>query len=189
MQPLIVGVAGPSSSGKSSIIKELTKNRSDIIRLRLDSYWNDKNTFPKAYGYTNWERPENLNFDLLYKNIKELKEGKSTRAPVCKKGQFDHLETLEPKPIIIVEGFLLFYDKRITKLLDLKIYVNVSKEISIQRKMDVGRPGSSEREYCVKVYWPEYRQYVKPFKEMSDLILDGTEDISKNAKLISSRLP
>jgi uridine kinase len=186
MKPIIVGIVGPSCSGKSTIVKEILKSNPNIVRLKLDNYWNDEKTFPKTHGYTNWERPENLNLELLYKNIKELHQGKPTKVPICKKMQFNHFETFEINLIIIVEGFLLFYDKRITNLLDLKIYVDIPEELIIKRNINRSRAGWSEDRY--KIVVEEYRQHIAPFKKQSDIILDGTKSIKTNTELILAEI-
>ena len=123
MKPFLIGVAGPSCSGKSVLIKEVWEKGGGISRIKVDNYWKNKNTFPRKLGYRNWDLPESRKFNLLYKNLLELKVGKKTKIPICKKGQFDHFELFEPTPIIIVEGLFLFADKKISDLFDLKIYV------------------------------------------------------------------
>jgi uridine kinase len=195
MKPLLIGIAGPSCSGKTTIIKEIVKNNSHIVRLKVDNYWKDKNTFPKVLGYRNWDRPENIKFDVLAKNLTDLKAGRKTEVPICKKGQFDRNELIKPTQIILVEGFLLFADKKTCDQLDLKIYIDIPKEVSIDRKIKRShRDWPAEKyvkiatEYSHKVYWPEYKKYVRPFKQQADMILDGTADIQDNVIIIIKKM-
>ena len=88
MKPLFIGISGPSACGKSATVKELLKLNSSFVRFKVDNYWKDAHTFPTKHGYRNWERPENLNFDLVYKHLLLLKQGKPLiDAPIYKKGK------------------------------------------------------------------------------------------------------
>lgn len=184
----LIGITGPSCSGKSTIVEELKKKLSDVLIINLDDYWHDKSTFPIKLGYRNWEIPDNLKFDLLLKNLEDLKQGKETEAPNCEGfNQVFGTQILKPKPIIIVEGFLLFYHNKIRDLFDLKIYVNLSDEDVINRRIKRNRSGRSLEEsglYYREILVTEYKKYGEPSKAYCNLILEGNENIDSNVQEI-----
>jgi len=181
----IIGITGPSCSGKSSISEKL-KEANDSQLIHLDDYWKDKTTFPRKYGFRNWELPQNLKFDLLYQNLQELKMGKKTKAPYCSEdGKFRGYKTLTPSEEVITEGFLLFYYEKIRDLFDLKLYVDISNDEVIRRRILRNRSNKNGKElYYREVVVKEYQKHGEPTKRYADLVVNGKEEINENIKKI-----
>lgn len=182
MRPFIIGIVGPSCCGKTSLCEKINEKIEDCLTIHLDNYWKDKSSFQRKYGFRNWELPNNLKFDLLNKNLRELKAGRNTEAPYCgDDGRFIGYKTLMPSDTIITEGFLLFYYRRIRETFNLKIYVDISDEEVIRRRILRNRSKKKGRElYYREVVVKEYKKYGEPVKKYADLIIDGKEDINKN---------
>ena len=97
----LIGIAGPSASGKSTICEELTKIILPLVIISQDNYWKNPESFPRVNGVKNWELPEDLDFDTLYHNLRDLKEGKKTMAPKWISGKYPpEQRELLPAPLI-----------------------------------------------------------------------------------------
>lgn len=168
----LIGIAGPSGAGKSTATKIIVAENPDILRIKLDNYFNDIEGFPKINGEANWDVPGNLNFDLLFENLSDLKEGKPTKIPLFDKVTLERVyKTVEPKPIVLVEGFLLYFDERIRGLFDKKLYIDISEDKQLERRIQRETP--ERNKYIQEVVIPNYRLYGVPAKKYADLILDG----------------
>lgn len=187
----IIGIAGPSSSGKSTICEALQKHLKDSVIIHTDDYWCNPEHFPKEKGFKNWELPEGLDFDMLYTNLLELKQGKPTIAPQWVQGSYPPLQKeIKPSKIIIVEGFRLFWDKRIRKLLDFKIYIDVPEEIILQRRIERRRhPDKPDRElYYREIVVPEDKKYGLPTRQYADIVMDGSQSLLSIVKRIIGKI-
>ena len=162
--PTIVGVCGRSCSGKSTIAKRYeAENPASVIRICQDRFF-------KKYA-DNWESPEALNNDNLIQSIEDLKHGKSTYVPSAGWTEI-YDRCIEPKPIIIVEGYLLFENKDLVSLFDKKIYVDVSDVNMLYRRTK--RDNTSRYiDYTMHTVIPESKKYLEMQKSRADAILDG----------------
>lgn len=170
----LIGVAGPSGAGKSTVTKLIAAGSKNILRIKLDNYFNDIEGFPKVYGESNWDVPGNLNFDLLFTNLCDLKKGVSTKISLFDKVTFERMyRTVTPKPIILVEGFLLYFDERIRDLFDKKIYLDIPESEQIKRR--IKREAPDRNKYIREVVIPNYRKYGVPTRKYADIVLDGNQ--------------
>ena len=168
---LIIGIAGGSGSGKTTVVKSITGQlKEKVVVIPQDSYYKDlSHCSEEEKKVHNFDHPDSIDFDLLRAQIKELKEGKSVEQPVysyitCTRSQTETL-TINPAEVIIVEGILIFTDPRLRKLMDIKIFV-MSRDI-IERGKTV--EWVIER-YC-KTVKPMYLQFIEPSKRYADLII------------------
>jgi len=174
MHPKLVGVAGPSGAGKSTITKLIQKERPDILRIKLDDYFNDIDGFALNKNEPDWDVPSSLNWDLLLENLSDLKNCKSVELPKFDKLTLERVfENVDPKPIILVEGFLLFVNQKVRKIFDVKIYIEVPEEVTLQRRLK--RENPDRNEYIKNVVIPNYIKYGLPTKKYANLVLDGTK--------------
>jgi len=190
-KPIFIGIVGPSGAGKSTTCKFLKTELKDIEHIKLDNYFKDPRRFPKKYGYPNWELPQNLKFDLLLRHINRLKKGLpvNTKTFPKKKGGVRVPITLTPKKYILVEGFLLFKDKSIRDSLDIKIYLDVPKEVMLERrKIRFGE--SHVNEYDIKVAISEFLRTGIIQKKYADYVVNANksqkEVISEVKKIIKN---
>jgi len=175
----IIGIAGPSASGKSTVCDELVKLIPGSLLISQDDYWKNTENFPRVKGFKNAELPECIDFDSLYHNLLDLKNGKRTIAPKWVRGQYPpDQQVLAPAPIIVVEGFRLFHDPRIREILDYKVYFDVSATEIIKRRLSRLRHGQLEREwYYREVVVAEDIKYGLPMKKYADEVVDGTAPV------------
>ncbi len=190
---LIVGICGPSTSGKTTLCKSLLK-KYDSERIGVDNYYIAKKDMPEEKGFRNWELPSNIRFDLLIKNLEDLKKGKETKIPVyeCGKG-IVKFRTIKPKEFIFVDGYYIFHDKKVRELLDVKIYLDLSEKEILKRKSKLGEEGCEwvEKDYLEKIFLPANKKYAIPQKKYADFVIDGSltkKEIEEKVKIYLENL-
>jgi len=171
--PVVIGVCGRSCSGKSRVVRKLEEYNKDYLRIAQDRFFKKKSAC--------YEHPESLRNDRLIYSIKKLRKGDPTHIP--SKGfteEFD--KKIYPKKIIIIEGFLLFSQKNLSDLFDLKIFVDVSDLGILYRRTK--RDGTSAyMDYTMHTVIPESKRYDKIQKNRADIIIDGNrpkEEVMKD---------
>lgn len=185
----LVGIVGPSGTGKTTLCKKLKILSKNHEHIRLDNYFKNPKTFPIKHGFRNWEKPSNLKFDLLLKHLKTLKNGKEvhTKSFPKKEGGISKPITLKPKKIIFIEGFMLFKNKKVRNILDLKIYLDIRSELMLKRRAIRFGP-SHINDYDTKVAIPEFLKYGIIQKKYADLVINiskpQTEVIKQVQKMI-----
>ena len=159
-QHIFVGIVGPSGSGKTTLCKKLKAANKEYEHIRLDNYFKHPKTFPLKHGFRNWEKPSNIKFDVLLKHLRALQYGKEihTRSFPKRKGAKPESIILKSKPIVLIEGFMLFKDKKIRDVLDLKIYLDVYTELMLKRR-EIRFGPAHISEYDAKVAIPEFLKY------------------------------
>ena len=172
----LIGIVGPSGSGKTILSKKLKSFYKNCEHIRLDNYFKSPKTFPKKGKFPNWELPKNLKFNILLKHLKILKSGKEvhTKTFPKKAGAKRKPIILKPKQIIIIEGFMLFKDKKIRDILDIKIYLDIPSKLMLKRRaIRFGKLHISE--YDTKIAIPEFLKYGITQKKYADYIIDATQ--------------
>ncbi|EGE02239.1 uridine kinase [Trichophyton equinum CBS 127.97] len=181
---IIVGVAGSSGSGKSSVSQEII-NLLDLPGasiLVMDSFYKtltpEENAIAHADEY-DFDSPLAIDFDVLVKLLRDLKKGLKVEIPIYsfKKHQREPETTpMHPPRVLILEGILAFTDPRILELLDLKIFVEADMDVCLGRRIarDVrerGRTIDSILKQWFKFVKPSYTRYVEPQRIISDIII------------------
>lgn len=165
IKPMLVGICGRSCSGKSRVSKKIKELYDDVEIINQDKFF-------KVHA-RNWEKPESLRQDKLLASLKKLKKGELTYIPTHRwTEEFD--KKINPHRIILIEGYLLFVDKRISDLFDKKIFVDVSDLNILYRRTK--RDNTSENiDYTMEVVIPESKRYEKRQREKADVIIDGNK--------------
>jgi uridine kinase len=182
MYPLVIGIAGGTGSGKTSvtsnIVDLLDKNR--VLVIQHDSYYKDLSAFG---GLTpaeiNYDHPDSLETELLVQHIRTLKEGHTVDQPIYNFTTHRRLEStrrLEPRGIIIVEGILIFVEKRLRDLMDIKIFIDTDADERVLRRLkrdivERGRSIDSVMQQYVTTVKPMHLQFVEPSKHWADIII------------------
>ena len=140
MEPIIIGIAGGSGSGKSTFTNRLRQYfGDDVVVIYHDNYYRRQDGIPfEQRVKVNYDHPDSLETDLLVEHLKELKAGKTIECPVYDYSQHNRsseIIKIEPRPIILVEGILLLADERIRSLLDIKVYVEADADERILRRI------------------------------------------------------
>ncbi|MDG4655429.1 uridine kinase [Ectobacillus antri] len=181
-KPVVIGIAGGSGSGKTSVTKAIFdqfKGHS-ILMLEQDYYYKDQSNLPfEERLKTNYDHPLAFDNDLLIEHIKQLLQYKPIEKPV-----YDYkihtrsaeVIPVEPKDVIILEGILVLEDKRLRDLMDIKLFVDTDADIRILRRMqrdieERGRTMDSVIEQYVNVVRPMHNQFIEPSKKYADIII------------------
>ena len=180
--PLVIGIAGGSGSGKTTLAN-LIRNQVGIDRIAFlshDSYYKDLTDLATNQRTTlNFDNPDSLDTELLIEHVYQLKDNKNVRVPVYDfKTHSRTKKTLliEPQPVIMVEGILIFVEKSMRDLLDVKLFVDTDPDIRFIRRLerDIEERARS-MESVVKQYLatvrPMHLEFVEPSKRYADVIV------------------
>ena len=182
MEPVVIGMAGGTGSGKTTVAREILKRAGTelISFIQHDAYYKDLSDLPLAQrAMQNFDHPDALDNDLLIRHLKELKASRAIQMPI-----YDfttHTRTLEtrrvePHRVIILEGILIFADEALRRLMDVKIFVDTDPDIRFIRRLqrDIAERGrtmdSVIRQYMGTVR-PMHPEFVDPTKRYADVII------------------
>ena len=178
MTHFIIGIAGGSGCGKSTLAYGLKDKYPDLVEVvHFDDYQKEEVNVPLFENMRNWDHPDAINFEQLYSDLIQLINNQKveimTKSSVLnpsyeKKGRIKHI--LNPNKIIIVEGYLALYDKKIRELFDLKIFLDIPISESMKRRNKITY--NNESEYNNKILVPMHLKYVVPTEDKADLSLD-----------------
>lgn len=183
MKPYIIGIAGGSGSGKSTFagrLKEAFPN--DVSLISCDNYYLPHDELPlEERAHLNYDAPEALEFDLMVHHLEQLKNGEKAICPVydfTHHTRSDRVIEIEPKPIILIDGILIFHDIDLRNCMDLKIYVETDADERILRRarrdmQERGRDIDSVIDQYLSTVKPMHNTYVNPTKVFADIILNG----------------
>jgi uridine kinase len=182
MNPVVVGVAGGTGSGKTTVAREILRRAGtdQISLIQHDAYYRDLSDLPLAQrAMQNFDHPDALDNQLLIAHLKQLKAGRAVEIPV-----YDfttHTRTVEtqrvgPRRVILVEGILIFADEALRRLMDVKIYVDTDADIRFIRRLerDIAERGRTMKsvihQYLATVR-PMHQEFVEPSKRHADVII------------------
>ena len=161
---LVIGIAGGSGSGKTTLMRNLTEGFGDNITvLSHDNYYRAHDDLPfEQRSKLNYDHPDAFETDLMIEHLKQLKQGNAIQCPVYDYTIHNRTEetiTVEPKRVIIVEGILIFENKALCDLMDIKIFVDTDADVRLIRriKRDVAKRGRS-----LESVLNQYMSTVKP---------------------------
>lgn len=179
---LIIGIAGGTGSGKTTVVKKIMENlrKNDVALVSQDSYYKDSSHLPlEERQKINFDHPDSIEFDLLNKNLKELKQGKSVQEPIysyltCTRS--DETVEINPKKIVIVEGILILSNKALCDLLDIKIFVSADADDRLIRVInrditERGRDVETVLSRYERIVKPMHLQFIEPTKRYADIII------------------
>jgi uridine kinase len=180
--PLVIGIAGGSGSGKTTVANEILERvgPGHIAFLPHDAYYKDLSNLPEPRrAEVNFDHPDSLETEILIHHIKELKSGQSIDLPV-----YDfktHSRTaktipIKPQPVILVEGILIFVERALREIFDVKIFVDTDPDIRFIRRLqrdinERGRTTSSVINQYHKTVRPMHLEFVEPSKRYADVII------------------
>ena len=180
--PLIIGVAGGSGSGKTTVAQELLRRvgADRIAYLQHDSYYKDLRMLPSTeHSEINFDHPDTLETELLIKHIIDLREFKAVQIPIydfSTDTRKTETITVEPRNVILVEGILLYVEPELRKLFDVKLFVDADADIRFIRRLhrDITERGRSTESVIEQYYAtvrPMHLEFVEPSKRYADVII------------------
>jgi uridine kinase len=181
-QPVTLAVAGGTGSGKTTIANEIVKRvgAQRIAYIQHDSYYFYWGRLPlDPRNLPNFDHPEALETDLLIEHLTALKAGQAVEIPVydfTTHRRLSHTRRVDPHPVILVEGLLIFAEARLRELFDVKIFVDTDNDIRFIRRLrrDIAERGRS-MEAVVDQYLstvrPMHLEFVEPSKRYADVII------------------
>jgi len=182
LTPLVIGIAGGSGSGKTTVANMIIQHvgAEKIAYLPHDAYYKDLSNLPEAQRHLiNFDHPNSLETSLLIQHVIQLKKGQPIELPIydfrvhCRTNQ---TQRIEPKAVIIVEGILIFVEAELRELFDVKIFVDTDPDIRFIRRLqrDILERGRST-ELVIQQYLstvrPMHLEFVEPSKRYADVII------------------
>ena len=188
MDVLVIGIAGGTGSGKTTLMKNLMGQfGSEITVLSHDNYYRAHHELPyEERCKLNYDEPAAFETELMVRQLKELRAGRAVDCPVYDftvHNRSDQVIHLVPKSVIMVEGILIFENKALRDLMDIKIFVDTDADIRLCRriKRDVNKRGRSMESVLLQyqaTVKPMHDQYVEPSKKFADLVvLEGGKNL------------
>lgn len=179
---ILIGVAGGTGSGKTSIAKAITRafGRAEVALLEQDAYYRDLAHLPVEERIkNNFDHPDSIDFTLLRTHVREILAGRSVAVPVYDfktHSRTHETHALESHHIVVLEGIFALYDDEIRSMMDIKVFVDTEADIRLLRRLkrdlrDRGRTLESVIEQYTHTVRPMHVQFVEPTKRHADLII------------------
>ena len=182
MKPLIIGIAGGTGSGKTTVAKKIARAlpQASVAFLDMDGYYRNLAHLPMdERRQVNWDHPEAFDLDLFVSHLKQLARGEPVEKPVydfTTHVRSSRTERITPADVIVVDGILLFVDERVRALCDVKVFVDADPDIRLVRRIqrdmsERDRPLEEILQQYLTTVRPMQQQFVEPSKRYADIIL------------------
>jgi len=179
---LIIGIAGGSGSGKTTVVSALTKHlKEKVAVISQDSYYKDiRNESDETKRHYNFDHPQSIDWKLMLEQINDLKSGRPIDQPIysyisCSRSDTETVR-VNPAEVIIIEGILIFTCKELLEQMDVKVFVDADDDDRLMRVMlrDISERGKDVHwviERYSNTVKPMYLQFIEPSKRYADLIV------------------
>jgi uridine kinase len=182
MASFVIGVAGGSGSGKTTVVRRIVDSLGleHVTLLQHDRYYRDRNDLRlEERAALNYDHPNSLETDLLVQHVQDLKSGKPVAVPAydfTRHARLSEPETFQPRRALIVEGILVFTDAALRDLMDIKVFVDTDSDTRFIRRLqrDVaerGRTMESVIDQYLSTVRPMHLEFVEPSKRYADVII------------------
>jgi uridine kinase len=181
-KPLIIGIAGGTGSGKSTVARRVAEalTASSVAFIDMDAYYKNFAHLPMAERKrVNWDHPDAFDLDLFVEHLSRLSDGEAIEKPAYDFVQHvrsPHTIAIAPSDVVVIDGILLFVDARVRSLCDVKVYVDADADVRLIRRLrrDIaqrGRPFDEILEQYLSTVRPMHLQFVEPSKRYADVIV------------------
>jgi uridine kinase len=196
---MIIGICGGTGSGKTTVANRILESVSanEVVFIQQDSYYRNLKDLPLDFQQiANFDHPDALDNDLLVRHVRKLRAGEPIELPLYDfrtHTRLNETRTVEPKPIVIVEGILIFADPRLLEQMDIKVFVDTPDDIRFIRRLrrdlaERGRTVESVIEQYVATVRPMHMQFVEPSKRCADVIIPEGGHNLVSIDLISGKI-
>ena len=179
---MIIGICGGTGSGKTTIARAIVDavGVEKVVLVEQDSYYRNLADMPLDERHqANFDHPDSLDSDMLVNHIRRLKQGLQVEMPLYDfktHTRSNRIETIEPKPVVIVEGILIFAEPRVLDLLDVRVYVDTPDDVRFIRRLqrDISERGRTVESVIGQYYRtvrPMHFEFVEPSKRHADIII------------------
>ncbi len=179
---MIIGICGGTGSGKTTIARAIVEavGEKKVVLVEQDSYYRNLADMPLDERHqANFDHPDSLDSDMLVNHILRLKQGLQVEMPLYDfktHTRSDKIEVIEPRPVVIVEGILIFSESRVLDLLDVRIFVDTPDDIRLIRRLkrdftERGRTYERTMEQYERTIRPMHFEFVEPSKRHADIII------------------
>lgn len=181
-KPIIIGVAGGTASGKTTVSHKILESvgADQLAYIEHDSYYRDLSHLPLPQRQEfNFDHPNSLENELLIAHLQTLLQGRPVQVPVYDFAQYvrtGDLRTVKPRRVILVEGILIFADRNLRAMMNIKIYVDTPADLRFIRRLkrDVNERGRTVNhviEQYLETVRPMHLEFVEPSKQYADVII------------------
>jgi uridine kinase len=198
-QPIIIGVAGGTASGKTTVADAILDQvgRDRIAYIEHDSYYRDLGHLPlEDRRKMNFDHPDALETEFLVAHLRQLQAGHPIEVPIydfatyCRTQETRHIE---PRRVILVEGILIFVDKELRQMMDVKLYVDTDADLRFIRRLqrdiqDRGRTMESVVQQYLTTVRPMHLEFVEPSKRHADIIIPAGGFNKAAIEMIAGRI-
>ena len=182
MQPIVIGVAGGTGSGKTTVANEILHRvgAEHITYIPHDAYYRDLSHLPpERRAQVNFDHPDALETELLTQHLKELRAGRTVEIPIydfTTHTRMQQTRRARPAPVILVEGILVFTTPELRQLFDVKLYVDTDADVRFIRRLqrDIEERGRSVESVCeqyLSTVRPMHLEFVEPSKRYANVII------------------
>jgi uridine kinase len=182
MQPIILGVAGGSGSGKTTVVRAMVRSlgREQVAVIHHDAYYRDTSHLTlEQRRLINYDHPDALETELLVEHLRELRAGRPAAVPVYDFAEHARLQQREhvlPHKVIIVDGLLILWDSQLRALMDIKVFVDTDADLRFIRRLERdirerGRSVESVITQYLQTVRPMHLEFVEPSKRYADIIV------------------
>jgi len=199
MKPYVVGVAGGSASGKTSIINDLIAELggNEVALISQDNYYFERHLQAKdENGEINFDLPDAIDREALKQDVERLLIGERV---VTKEYTFNNpavdakMVAIEPARILIIEGLFVFHFHELAEKMDLKIYVDAKDEVKLKRRIlrdavERGYPESDVRYRWMNHVLPSYQRFLRPHRDHCDLVITNNRSYAKGLSVLVNHL-
>jgi uridine kinase len=179
---MIIGICGGTGSGKTTIARAIVRavGAENVTLVEQDSYYRNLADMPLDERHqANFDHPDSIDSDMLVNHLKRLKAGDSIELPIydfVTHTRSDALEHIDPKPVVIVEGILIFAEPRVLDLLDVRVFVDTPDDVRLMRRlrrdiMERGRTFERTLDQYERTIRPMHFEFVEPSKRHADIII------------------
>jgi len=199
MKHLVIGIAGGTGSGKTTLTRRVVAqlDPASVVVIQHDSYYKDI----ALYGgitpeEVNFDHPDALETDLFVEHLRELKKGHSVDIPVYDFTTHHRQplrRTVDPKEIVIVDGILIFADRRLRELMDVRLFVDADADERLIRRIERdmserGRSIASVIDQYRRTVKPMHEQFVEPSKQWADIIIPRGGENAVASEMVVTRI-
>lgn len=181
-KPFVIGVAGGSGSGKSTVTREVLASIGPelvTVVFQDDYYLDQSHLSPEDRRKTNYDHPDAFDWPLLVQHVQALRRGEAIEMPTydfAKDNRASTTITVKPAPVIVVEGLFALYDAKLRNMMSLKIYVDTASDVRFIRRLqrdmaERGRSAESVINQYLETVRPMHKQFIEPTKRNADVIL------------------